>query len=139
MSMIVVVKDGKKFSALQWTGNLIQMCSFMQQDIEATTSGPMTAEILGAKIKAEPGDWILKDEKGQFSVCEYDEIFSQYKLASALEAPAICAWCNRSEEWPDIPGGKMVHVEGGVIHEGCAQMYVILNALDEIKEPGKTS
>ena len=47
-----------------------------------------------------------------------------------------CLWCGRSEEWPDRKGGKMHRGPNGCVHEGCAEMYVILKALDEIKEPG---
>jgi hypothetical protein len=44
--------------------------------------------------------------------------------------------CGRSEEWPDREGGKMFRSDKGCAHEGCIKLYVVLKALDEIKDPG---
>jgi hypothetical protein len=44
--------------------------------------------------------------------------------------------CGKTEEWPDREGGKMFRNDKGCAHEGCIKLYVVLKALDEIKEPG---
>ena len=55
-------RDAKKNESLQWTGsNLLQMCAFMKQDIDATTPyGSMKAVTPYGEISAKPGQWVIK-------------------------------------------------------------------------------
>lgn len=77
----------------------------------------MVIDTLEGTMKAAPGDWIIRGQKGEYYPCKPDIFAINYEPVGSQQA--TCAWCKLPIGHDDM----WYELEGGSVHSDCKTDY----------------